>query len=152
MGLVNTKKNKYDEIKNLLETRLNECDRIFRNTVELKEMLQREDGEDVIIKKMQERGVLINKASSLNKEYHEINEFIACIDDEEKKSLFKGLIKNIQRLLSETTDLDKENKLCIENKMYEITLNLEKMQEGKQLTRSLDKNINDTPSFIDVCG
>ncbi|MCF6149825.1 MAG: hypothetical protein E3K37_14315 [Candidatus Kuenenia sp.] len=150
--MVNSEKNKYDKIINLLETRLDECNKILRNTIELKEILQRGGGEDLLIKKMQERGVLIGKASSLNDECHSINEFIRCIDDEGKKSLFEGLIKKIQQLLNETTILDKENKLLIENKMNEITLNLEKIQESKQLTRSLNKSVNDTPSFIDVCG
>ena len=58
----------------------------------------------------------------------------------------------MKKLLDEIALLDKENKSLIESRINEIALNLEKLQESKQLARSIDKNINDNPSFIDVCG
>lgn len=58
----------------------------------------------------------------------------------------------MRKLLDEIALLDKENKSLIESRINEIALNLEKIQESKQLVRSLDQNINDNPSFIDVCG
>lgn len=147
-----SEKNKYDEIIQFLESRLDNCNKILRSTIELKEMLQEGNEEDTLIKKVQERGILINKASSLNTECHSINKFVECIEDEQRRSIVKGLMGKIGQLLDETAILDKENKSLIENKMNEITLNLGKIQESKQLARNLDKNVNDNPSFIDVCG
>ncbi len=150
--MVNNKINSYDEIINLLGIRLDDCDKILRNTIELKEMLNGGDEEDSLIKKMQERGVIIKKASALSEECHSINEFVGCLDDGERKSLLKELMGKMRKLLDEIALLDKENKSLIESRINEIALNLEKLQESKQLARSIDKNINDKPSFIDVCG
>ena len=150
--MVNNKINSYDEIINLLGIRLDDCDKILRNTIELKEMLNGGDEEDSLIKKMQERGIIIKRASALSEECHSINEFVGCIDDWKRKSLLKELMGKMRKLLDEITLLDKENKSLIESRINEIALNLEKLQESKQLARSIDKNINDNPSFIDVCG
>lgn len=150
--MVNNKINSYDEIINLLGIRLDDCDKILRNTIELKEMLNGGGEEDSLIKIMQERGIVIKRASALNEECYSINEFVGCIDDWKRKSLLKELMGKMRKLLDEITLLDKENKSLIESRINEIALNLEKLQESKQLARSLDKNINDNPSFIDVCG
>lgn len=50
--MVNNKINSYDEIINLLGIRLDDCDKILRNTIELKEMLNGGDEEDLLIKKI----------------------------------------------------------------------------------------------------
>ena len=150
--MVNNKINSYDEIINLLGIRLDDCDKILRNTIELKEMLNGGDEEDSLIKKMQERGIIIKRASALNEECHLINEVVECIEDGERKLLLRELMRKMGKLLNEITLMDKENKSLIESRINEIALNLEKLQESKQLARSIDKNINDNPSFIDVCG
>ncbi len=150
--MVNNKINSYDEIMNLLGIRLDDCDKILRNTIELKEMLNGGDEEYLLIKKMQERGIIIKRASALGEECHSIKELVGGIDDEEGKYLLKERVGKMRKLLDEIALLDKENKSLIESRINEIALNLEKIQEGKQLVRSLDQNINDNPSFIDVCG
>lgn len=65
--MVNNKINSYDEIINLLGIRLDDCDKILRNTIELKEMLNGGDEEDLLIKKMQERGIIIKRLPPLVK-------------------------------------------------------------------------------------
>lgn len=101
---------------------------------------------------MQERGIIIKRASALGEECHSIKELVGGIDDEEGKYLLKERVGKMRKLLDEIALLDKENKSLIESRINEIALNLEKIQESKQLVRSLDQNINDNPSFIDVCG
>jgi hypothetical protein len=108
--------------------------------------------ENVLGKKMKERGLLIDKIASSAKYYHSIKTYHNFADTSNCKTQINELIHRIQKLLDSTVLLDKEIISLIRQRVEDITLNIEKNQEGKHFVSTLKKELCDTPTFVDICG
>ena len=140
-----------ERIRELLTLQANLYREIHSLTRELNELLLGNCGEDILANKLAERGLLINTAASLKKDYDSIKEHVNSADNK-GKALIDELIREIQDIGNQIGRLDAENIALIKNYLKDITCNLEKIQESKHLVGDLKKHLGNSPAFIDVCG
>jgi len=141
-----------DEVVEFLRKHVEYCNEILHCTNELKKLLSYDSDEDTLIDKIHQRGMLIERVSKSQVEFDNIFQYLEQTEDYGRKSLAKDLIKKIQHLLYDTSELDKGMKSLIEEKINEINSGLEKVQEGKNFARNLNKQNENNPSFINICG
>ncbi len=149
--MLSDEKNKVEKVIEILTIQLKYYKELFVHTGVLKEMLMKNGNEDILSKKMEERGVLIDKIISSKKYYDSIKE---CADsaDNKGKACTDKLLQEIQQILNSVVILDTENIALIKNYIKDITFNLEKIQESKHFVNALKKNMSNSPVLVDVCG
>ncbi|GAN35059.1 MAG: hypothetical protein DYG83_13630 [Candidatus Brocadia sp. AMX2] len=146
---------KSKEIKDIIKvlaTHLEDYHLLFRYTHELKTMLTKGCAEDFLENIIKERGLLIDKLVASKKYFDSLKEFPDIVDNSEWKLQTNELLQKIRQLLDATVSLDAENVFLMKQCIKDITLNLEKIKEGKYFISNLGKHINNTPFFVDVCG
>ena len=143
--------NNIDKVIEILTLQLKYYKELFVHTGVLKEMLMKNCNEDILSKKMEERGLLIDKIISSKKYYDSIKE---CTDsaDNRVKACTDKLLQEIQQILNSVVIFDTENIALIKNYIKDITFNLEKIQESKHFVNDLKKHMSNSPVFVDVCG
>jgi len=142
---------KTEKVIEILTIQLKYYKELFVHTSVLKEMLMKNCNEDILSKKMEERGLLIDKIISSKKYYDSIKECTNYADNRVKACTDK-LLQEIQQILNSVVIFDTENIALIKNYIKDITLNLEKIQESKHLVNDLKKDMSNSPVFVDVCG
>ncbi len=142
---------KTEKVIEILTIQLKYYKELFVHTSVLKEMLMKNCNEDILSKKMEERGLLIDKIISSKKYYDSIKEYTNYADNRVKACTDK-LLQEIQQILNSVVIFDTENIALIKNYIKDITLNLEKIQESKHLVNDLKKDMSNSPVFVDVCG
>ena len=143
--------NKIEKVIETLTLQLKYYKELFVHTSVLKEMLIKDCNEDILSKKMEERGLLIDKIISSKKYYDSIKE---CADsaDNKVKACTDKLLQEIQQILNSIVIFDAENIALINNYIKDITFNLRKIQESKHFVNALKKNMSNSPVLVDVCG
>ncbi len=143
--------NNVEKAIEILTIQLKYYKELFVHTGALKDMLVKDCNEDILSKKMEERGLLIDKIISSKKYYDSIKE---CADsaDNKVKACTDKLLQEIQQILNSIVISDAENIALIKNYIKDITFNLEKIQESKHLVNDLKKRMSNSPVFVDVCG
>ena len=143
--------NKIDKVIEILTLQLKYYKELFVHTSEIKEILIKNCNEDILSKRMEERGLLIDKIISSKKYYDSIKE---CADaaDNKGKACTDKLLQEIQQILNSVVVFDRENIALINNYIKDITFNLEKIQESKHFVNDLKKHMSNSPVFVDVCG
>ncbi len=141
-----------EKIINILAILLEDHTTLLYYSHEIKSALSMNYEENILGKKMKERGLLIDKIASSIKYYHSIKTYYNFADTNNCKTQINKLIHRIQKLLDSTVLLDKEIISLIRQRVEDITLNIEKNQEGKHFVNTLKKELCDTPSFVDICG
>ena len=143
--------NKIDKVIEILTLQLKYYKELFVHTSVLKEMLIKDCNEEILSKKMEERGLLIDKIISSKKYYDSIKE---CADsaDNRVKACTDKLLQEIQQILNSVVMLDTDNIALIKNYIKDITFNLEKIQDSKHFVNDLKKHMSNSPVFVDVCG
>ena len=143
--------NKIDKVIEILTLQLKYYKELFVHTSEIKEILIKNCNEDILSKRMEERGLLIDKIISSKKYYDSIKE---CADaaDNKGKACTDKLLQEIQEILNSVVVFDRENIALINNYIKDITFNLEKIQESKHFVNDLKKHMSNSPVFVDVCG
>lgn len=139
-------------ILSILASQLEDYQLLFIYTSKLKEMLIDDCIGDSLEGIIKARGSLIDKLTTSKKYYDSLKEFSDFADNDERKLQINELIKEIRRLLDDTVSLDAENISLMKQCIKDVTLSLEKIKEGKYFISSLGKHIDNTPSFIDICG
>lgn len=143
--------NNIEKVIEILTLQLKYYKELFVHTGVLKEMLMKNCNEDVLSRKMEERGLLIDKIISSKKYYDSIKE-CANYADNRVNACTDKLLQEIQQILNSVVIFDTENIALIKNYIKDITFNLEKIQESKHLVNDLKKDMNNSPVFVDVCG
>ncbi|MBM4064122.1 MAG: hypothetical protein FJ266_00505 [Planctomycetes bacterium] len=143
--------NNIEKVIEILTIQLKYYKELFVHTSALKDMLVKDCNEEILSKKMEERGLLIDKIISSKKYYDSIKE---CADsaDNKIKAYTDKLLQEIQQILNSIVIFDTENIALIKNYIKDITFNLEKIQESKHLVNDLKKRMSNSPVFVDVCG
>lgn len=139
------------DIQDLFISQLEDYNLLLHYTCELKKMLAEGCDEDSLWEKIKGRGLLIEKLTVSKKHFDSLKEYPDIADNEQKLQI-NGLLQKIRQLLDATVSLDTENVALMKHRIKEITLNLEKIKEGKCFMSNLKKHNNNTPSFVDVCG
>ncbi len=143
--------NNIDKVIEILTLQLKYYKELFVHTGVLKEMLIKNCNEDILSRKMEERGLLIDKIISSKKYYDSIKECTNYADNRVNACTDK-LLQEIQQILNSVIIFDTENIALIKNYIKDITFNLEKIQESKHLVNDLKKDMSNSPVFVDVCG
>lgn len=138
-------------IRDTLTLQANLYREIHSLTRELNELLLNNCGEDILANKLAERGLLINTAATLKKDYDSVKEHVNSADNK-GKAIIDELIREIQDTGNLIGRLDAENIALIKNYLKDITCNLEKIQESKHLVGDLKRHLGNSPAFVDVCG
>ena len=143
--------NNIEKVIEILTLQLKYYKELFVHTSEIKEILIKNCNEDILSKRMEERGLLIDKIISSNKYYDSIKE---CADaaDNKGKACTDKLLQEIQEILNSVVVFDRENIALIKNYIKDITFNLEKIQESKHFVNDLKKHMSNSQVFVDVCG
>jgi hypothetical protein len=143
--------NNVEKIIETLTLQLKYYKELFDHTGVLKEMLVKNCNEDILSKKMEERGLLIDKIIASKKYYDSIKE---CADsaDNKVKACADKLLQEIQQTLNSVVISDSENIALIKNHIKDITFNLEKIQESKHFVNDLKKRTSNSAVFVDICG
>ena len=143
--------NNIEKVIEILTLQLKYYKELFVHTSEIKEILIKNCNEDILSKRMEERGLLIDKIISSKKYYDSIKE---CADsaDNKGKACTDKLLQEIQQILNSVVIFDTENIALIKNYIKDITFNLEKIQESKHFVNDLNKHMSNSPVFVDVCG
>lgn len=143
--------NNIEKVVEILTLHLKYYKELFVHTRVLKEMLMKNCNEDILSKRMEERGLLIDKIISSKKYYDSIKE---CIDsaDNRVKACTDKLLQEIRQILNSVVIFDTENIALIKNYIKDITFNLEKLLESKHFVNDLKKHMSNSPVFVDVCG
>ena len=144
--------NNIEKVIEILTIQLKYYKELFVHTSELKEMLMKNCNEDILSKKMEERGLLIDKLISSKKYYDSIKESSSFADNSIWKTSVDVLLHQIHQLLNSTIIHDAENTCLIRDHIKDITYNLEKIQEGKHLLNNERKCFEFLPSLVDICG
>jgi hypothetical protein len=140
------------DIVDILARQVEDYRLLFRYTCKLKILLTKGCAEDSLEKMIKERGLLIDKLISSKKCFDFLKEYPDIADNSKWKSQTNELLQKIQKLLDATVSLDAENVFLMKQCMKGITLNLEKIKEGKYFMNNLGKHIDSKPSFVDICG
>src|SRR3989304_9065985 len=143
--------NNIEKVIETLTLQLKYYKELLVHTGVLKEMLVKDCNEDSLSKKMEERGLLIDKIISSKKYYDSIKECADSADNKGKAGTDK-LLQEIKQILNSVVIFDTENIALIKNYIKDITFNLEKIQESKHLVNDLKKHMSNSPVFVDVCG
>ena len=143
--------NNIEKVIEILTLQLKYYKELFVHTSEIKEILIKNCNEDILSKRMEERGLLIDKIISSKKYYDSIKE---CADsaDNKGKACTDKLLQEIQQILNSVVMLDTDNIALIKNYIKDITFNLEKIQDSKHFVNDLKKHMSNSPVFVDVCG
>ena len=143
--------NNIEKVIEILTLQVKYYKELFVHTSEIKEILIKNCNEDILSKRMEERGLLIDKIISSKKCYDSIKE---CADaaDNKGKACTNKLLQEIQQILNSVVIFDTENIALIKNYIKDITFNLEKIQESKHFVNDLKKHMSNSPVFVDVCG
>lgn len=146
------KTNEINFIVDSFAKQLQDYSLLQRYTCELKTMLTDGYTEDSLKKLIKERGLLIDKLTESRKHFDLFKEFSDITDNVKWKSEANDLLQKIRQLLDTTVSLDADNIALTKECIKDITLNLEKIKEGKYFVSTLGKHIDNTPSFINICG
>ena len=145
------KKDDTEEMIKLLTTQLNLYKDIHGLTRELNDLLLNNSNEYIMGSKLEEREQLIETVTSLKREYESVKEWCNSADNNIKAQR-DTLLHEIQHVGNSIGMLDAENIDLIRNCIKNITISLEKIQEGKHLVSNLKKHMCNSPVFVDVCG
>lgn len=137
---------------NILTILLEDHTTLLYFSQEIKNALSGNCEENILEKKLKERGLLIDKIASSIKYYHSIKTYHIFADTSDCKTQINELIHRIQKLLDNTVLLDKEIISLIKQRVKDIKFNLEKNQVGKHFVSNLKINLGNRPSFVDICG
>lgn len=140
-----------EKIINNLLTQLEDYRTLFHSTCELKKMLVEKSNDDLLEKGITERKFLLDKIMATKEYCHSVKEFLNLTDNTERVQITE-LIQQIQQQLTVIVSLNDEILSLMKQRIEEISKNLAKIQEGKQLVNNLSKHITSTPSLIDICG
>lgn len=141
-----------EKIIDLFTTLLKDHKALLHNTHEIKRVLLEGYYENSLEENIKERRLLIDKIDSLVKYYHSIKECPDFTDNCKWKLQKSELLQQIQQLSNATAFLNDEIISLINQRIKNVTFDLEKIQEGKHLVSNLKKHVNNTPSLVDVCG
>lgn len=127
---------------------------LYQYTAELKKILTEDDcDEELLEEKIKERGMLLDKLISSKKYLDSVKINLDSSDNNIRKLQIEELSQQIRQLLDTTISLDEENVSFMKQRIKDITLSLEKIQEGKYLVNNLKKHTASTSvSLIDISG
>ncbi len=140
------------EILNIITKQAEDYHLLFIYTRKLKKMLLEECNEDSLEKIIKERGLLIDKLIASKKYLDTFKEFPHITDHSRWKLQIYTLVQNIRQLLDDIISLDAVNISLMKQCIIDITLSLEKIKEGRHFMSTMEKHIDNTPFYIDVCG
>ncbi|MFN3533294.1 MAG: hypothetical protein ACK41Q_12415 [Candidatus Brocadia sp.] len=146
------KSREIEAIIDVLSSHLEDYRLLFHYTHELKIMLSKGYAENSLEKIIKERGFLIDKLTISKKYFDSLKKFPDIADNSEWKLQINELLQKIRQLLEAVASIDAENISLIMQCIKDVTLSLEKIKEGKYFVSNLEKHIDNTSSFIDVCG
>ncbi|MEP9412091.1 MAG: hypothetical protein HRF42_11985 [Candidatus Brocadia sp.] len=141
-----------EDIQSILASQVEDYQLLFIYTSKLKKMLVKDCIGNSLEEIIKVRGVLIDKLTTSKKYYDSLKEIYDFTDNDERKLQLKELAKKIRQLLEDTVSLNAENISLMKQRIKNIVLSLEKIKEGKCFISNLAKHIDNTPSFIDICG
>ena len=141
-----------EKIINILTILFEDHTTLLYFSQEIKNALSGNCEENILEKKLKERGLLIDKIASSIKYYHSIKTYHNFADTSNCKTQINELIHRIQKLLDSTVLIDKEIMSLIRQRVEDITSNIKINQEGKHFVSTLKKELCNTPSFVDICG
>lgn len=125
---------------------------LLRYTYELKTMLMEGCAEDLLEKKIKERGILLHKLTESRKLFNLCKELSDIADNSSWKLQANKVLQKVCQILDTTVSLDVDNVSLTKKYIKNITLNLEKIKEGKCFLSTLGKHVDNTPSFVNICG
>ncbi len=126
---------------------------LLQYTKELNKILTDGCSEELIEEKTKERGLLLDKLIPSKKYLDSVKKNLDFSDNTIWKLQIEELSQQIRQLLNTTISIDAENISFMKQRIKDITLSLEKIQEGKYLINSLKKYAASTSaSLIDISG
>lgn len=126
---------------------------LYQYTEELKKILTEDYDEKLLEEKIKERGLLLDKLISSKKYLDSVKINLDSSDNNIWKLQVEELSQQIKQILEATVSLDAENVSLMKRRIKDITLNLEKIQDGKYLTNNLKKyTCSISASLIDISG
>ncbi|MDR4509106.1 MAG: hypothetical protein MRJ65_12890 [Candidatus Brocadiaceae bacterium] len=137
---------------NFLSTYLKHHERLLDQTYEIKDLLLDNVDEDLLGKKVKERGALVNRIMSSEQRYVSIAKSVNVYKGFVNDAAVKALFQKIQKLLKDILCLDKEVTALVKNNVDTIHANLEKIQDSRHFVNNLKQNGDTSPVFIDIRG
>lgn len=126
---------------------------LLQYTKELNTILTDGCSEELIEEKIKKRGMLLDKLIVSKKYLDSVKKNLDSSDNTVWKLQIEELSQQIRQLLDTTISLDAESVSLMKQCIKDITLNLEKIQEGKHLVNNLKKYTAGTSaSLIDISG
>jgi hypothetical protein len=144
--------NNTEKTLEFLEEQLGEYKMLVCCTNEIKKILLEGFDEELLGQRLRARESLLKKLVSSEKGYVPIRKFNDFPDDSEVKLRANEIIREIKTVLDRVASLDNEVVSLIQKRIHDITLDIEKVKEGKCFVDNLKKQTVNSSVLVDVCG
>lgn len=135
-----------------LGAQLEEYRELVCTTNEIKDALLEGCNVDLLSDKVDKRARLLKALTSAGKDYESMCKIDDFSDNLDLKAHANGVFKEIRVALDSIASADAEIVSLMQKHIHDITLDIEKIQEGKNFMDNLKKQTCNPPVLVDVCG